>query len=106
MSVWLRNLGPCNRAAKGQDQGSEDTQGQGTLCLKLSGPRSDDDSARCPETPRAARLPAPGSSTPASALSALSGDRGRVIDQCSQSSQGIQQRNSPGTTQHRLTKLT
>lgn len=103
MSVWLRNLGPCNRAAKGQGQGSEATQGQGTLCLRLSGPLSDDDSGRDPE---AARLVAPGSSTPASALSALSGGRGRVTDQCSQSSQGIQQRNTPGTTQHRLTKLT
>lgn len=49
MSVWLRNLGPCNRAAKGQGQGSEATQGQGTLCLRLSGLRSDDDSRQARE---------------------------------------------------------
>lgn len=65
-SVWLRNLGPCNRAAKGQGQGSEATQGQGTQYLRLSGSRSDDDSAR-------GRAPG---AAPAPPLRALSGDRG------------------------------
>lgn len=44
MSVWLRNLGPCNRAAKGQGKGIRASRALRAMAPQASRVRSDDDS--------------------------------------------------------------